>query len=923
MNPGRWEAVGELFEQALSLPADERTACIDRASNGDDELRREVISLLASHKAAPGGFVQEKIKNAVLSFRETELAVTQSTRVGPYRLIRELGRGGMGTVFLAERDDDQYKANVAIKLVRPGMDTEFILARFRRERQTLARLQHPNIARLLDGGSTSDGLPYIVMEYVDGHAITHHAQQQKLDITARVVLFLSVCSAVDYAHRNFVIHRDLKPGNVLVDSQGVPKLLDFGICKLLRADTLSVVSGDETMPGMMTPNYASPEQIRGEAVTLLSDVYSLGVLLYELLTDKCPQRFTSSTAEGIARAGAENAIVPPSTTVEDKVLARHLSGELDNILMRALETEPQRRYESAALFADDLRRYLLHEPVRARPQTWRYRARKFVQRNQGKVAAAAVLLVVLAGALAVSLREAYVANARLAQVRGLANKLVFDVHDAIHDLPGATRARQVIVQTAITYLDSVTTAVRGDAQAEGELASAYRRLGDAQGNAVGANLGDPAGALVSYQKALALLENIVRRKPSDSPAQTERLVLYHRIGSLQAYTGKMTDALQTFQNGIHIGTPMIASGDNSFKSALADLYIESCDAKRNMGNDQGSLQDASEALRLYGEIEASGTATPAMLQSLATADEAVGMAEGKMGRLQDALRYYREGTRQMETLAAAEPHNASLRRDLMLAFGHVADVSGNPNLENLGDRRGALQAYRRAAEIGKELYEADPANEQAGADYGIVLSRVATAMDNGDLKAKAAAYRESLRVLNNVARISPSNLSLQLYLAYGNQQLGDTLRMSGDLAAAEKAYLETVTVAESAKKSGQIGFLTLVVVSNLRLAQNSVARAHRPQALEFAQHAFEASTDLPRGVVSPFTAPRGFGAMGLTYAALARSPLRRTNDREKAVVWLQKSLDGWHKVQAEPGFATPHQREMHEVQEALASLEHR
>ncbi len=165
--------MGELFEQALSLPEGDRTACIDRASEGDDELRREVVSLLASHKAAPGGFVQEKIKNAVLSFHEMKLAVTQTTRIGPYRLIRELGRGGMGTVFLAERDDDQYKASVAIKLVRPGMDTEFILARFRRERQTLARLQHPNIARLLDGGTTGDGLPYIVMEYVDGHAITH------------------------------------------------------------------------------------------------------------------------------------------------------------------------------------------------------------------------------------------------------------------------------------------------------------------------------------------------------------------------------------------------------------------------------------------------------------------------------------------------------------------------------------------------------------------------------------------------------------------------------------------------------------------------------------------------------------------------------------------------------------------------------
>jgi len=920
MNPGRWEAVGDLFEQALSLPVGERTACIDRASGGDDDLRQEVISLLASHKAAPGGFVQDKIKNAVISFHETKFV--ENRHIGPYRLIRELGRGGMGTVFLAERDDDQYKASVAIKLVRPGMDTEFILARFRRERQTLARLQHPNIARLLDGGTTGDGLPYIVMEYVDGHAITQYAQQQKLDITTRVVLFLSVCSAVDYAHRNFVIHRDLKPGNVLVDTQGVPKLLDFGICKLLRTDTLSAVSGDDTVPGMMTPNYASPEQIRGEAVTLLADVYSLGVLLYELLCEKCPRRFTSLTAEGIAR-GMENEIPLASAAVEDKVLARELSGDLDNILMRALETEPQRRYESAALFADDLRRYLMHEPVRARAQTWRYRAFKFVRRNQSKVTAAATLFVVLAGALAFSLREARMANARLAQVRGLANKLVFDVHDAVHDLPGATHARQVIVQTAITYLDSVAAAVKGDAQAERELASAYRRLGDAQGNVVGANLGDPAGALVSYQKALALVENIVRRKPSDIAAQTERLVLYHRIGALQAYTGKMMDAVQTFQNGIRIGASLVVSADNPFKSALADLYIESCDAKRNMGDAQGSLVDASEALRLYREIQASGTATPPMLQSFATADAAVGMAESKLGRLQEALQHYREGTEQMEKLAASEPQNASLHRDLMLAYGHIADVSGNPNLESLGDRGGALQAYRRAAEIGKELYDADPANAQAGIDYGIVLSRIATTMDNSDLRAKATAHRESLQVLSNVARISPSNLSLQLYLAYGDQQLGDTLKMSRDFAAAEKAYSEAVTIADSARKSGQIGFVTLVVVSNLKLAQNSVARAHRSQALEFARRGFEASTNLPHGAVSPFMTPRGLGAMGLTYAALARSPLRQPGDQEQAVSWLHKSLDAWQKVQAEPGFAALHKREMREVEDTLATLEHR
>ena len=217
MTPERWLAVGELFELALTAPVNERTILIDRLAQTDDEVRREVRSLLASHQAVPGGFVQKRIDAALESFQQTSTGVSAPTRVGPYRLMRELGRGGMGTVFLAERDDDEYRAKVAIKLVRPGMDTEFILARFRRERQTLARLQHPNISRLLDGGTTDDGLPYIVMEYIDGPWITRYAAQHALAVETRLRLFLAVCSAVDYAHRNFIVHRDLKPGNILVD----------------------------------------------------------------------------------------------------------------------------------------------------------------------------------------------------------------------------------------------------------------------------------------------------------------------------------------------------------------------------------------------------------------------------------------------------------------------------------------------------------------------------------------------------------------------------------------------------------------------------------------------------------------------------------------------------------------------------------
>ena len=310
MTPDRWQAIGELFDQALAAPTGERTALIDRVSGTDEEVRREVRSLLASHNAAPGGFVQKRIHVALESFQRTSTAASTPARVGPYRLVRELGRGGMGAVFLAERDDDEYRAKVAVKLVRPGMDTEFILSRFRRERQTLARLQHPNISRLLDGGTTDHGLPYIVMEYIDGPWITTYAAQHKLGVEARIRLFLAVCSAVDYAHRNFIVHRDLKPSNILVDAAGVPKLLDFGICKLL----VETVTANDTVAPLLTPRYASPEQIRGEAATTSSDIYSLGAVLYELLTGISPRRFENLTPLAIQRA-LESPIVRPSAAV--------------------------------------------------------------------------------------------------------------------------------------------------------------------------------------------------------------------------------------------------------------------------------------------------------------------------------------------------------------------------------------------------------------------------------------------------------------------------------------------------------------------------------------------------------------------------------------------------------------------------------
>jgi tetratricopeptide (TPR) repeat protein/tRNA A-37 threonylcarbamoyl transferase component Bud32 len=914
MNATRWQAIGNLFEQALALPAGARTALIDDECAGDADLRREVVSLLASHDAA-GGFVQQRIHGALTTFHETSVANAPPARVGPYRLIRELGRGGMGTVFLAERDDDEYRARVAIKLVRPGMDTEFILARFRRERQTLARLHHPNISRLLDGGTTETGLPYFVMEFIDGPWLTVFADRHALDVDDRLRLFLDVCSAVDYAHRHFVIHRDLKPGNILVDPSGAPKLLDFGICKLLGPEALSA---DDTAAAPMTPNYASPEQIRGEPVTLLSDIFSLGAVLYELLTGASPRRSGSLTAVGLEQA-LQAPIALPSAAAANPGVSRQLRGDLDNVLLRALESEPIRRYESPAQLADDLRRYLDHEPVRARPQTLRYRASKFVRRNRVQVAAAAAVVLTLSGGLAVSMYEWRLASSRLRQIRAIADKLVFDVHDAVRDLPGSTRARQLIMQTALDYLDSSVNSVRGDAGAEKELAKAYRRLGDVQGNAQAANLGDPATALARYRQAIALVDGVIVRAPRDFDAITERLVLYERVGTLHAYTGKLRDAVQTLQDGIRAGAPFRGAGGDDLALALANLYLQSSDAFRNLNDYPGALRDAMQGLQLFQEVAARHPSDRSVRLPLANAYASVGMAESTLGRLEEALSHYRRGTEVMEQLVVSEPQNVSWNRDLMLAYGHIADVLGNPGLQNLGDRAGSLAAYRQAAAIGKRLYEADRADLRAVSDYGIVLSRVETVMDDTD-PAKLEIERESIGTLEEAARISPDNVSPKIYLSLVYQQLGDTVAATGDLAAAAAAYRRSVNIAEAAMNTGHASFQTQFLLTVRRLAVNAATRGRRDEALGLARDALRAGENPATGAVPVRTLARGQSAMGLTYASLLTSPARAAGDREAALTWLGKALDTWRAGRAEPGFGEPHRREMADVEAALARV---
>lgn len=382
MSSERFAKAGDLFDSALAMPPENRSAYLKEACGEDQLLLAEVESLLTAHQQAKGFMQSPAFKNVDLTPPEDHLSEGQ--QVGAYRIVRQIGRGGMGTVYLAERADEHFKKYVAVKLVKRGMDTDYILRHFRNERQILANFDHPNIARLLDGGSTEGGLPYFVMEYVEGKPIDQYCDENKLSITHRLELFQQVCAAVAYAHRNLVIHRDIKPSNILVTSGGVPKLLDFGIAKIMQTDETGITA---TAIHVMTPEFASPEQAQGQSVTTLSDVYSLGVVLYELLTGYSPYELKSRAPVEIARIITETQPVLPSTKVVDG-LQKRLRGDLDNIVLMALRKEPHRRYQSVEQLSADISRHLEGLPVQARKDTFGYRASKFIQRNKIAVAIA-------------------------------------------------------------------------------------------------------------------------------------------------------------------------------------------------------------------------------------------------------------------------------------------------------------------------------------------------------------------------------------------------------------------------------------------------------------------------------------------------------------------------------------------------------
>ncbi|MCP4249280.1 MAG: serine/threonine protein kinase [bacterium] len=826
MSPERWRQIKQMFHAALAREAPTRPAFLEQACGSDPALRVEVESLLAAHDTEPD-FIERPALTCLADADELGAGEMAGRTIGPYRLERPIGYGGMGAVYLAGRADHVYRKKVAVKLIRadrlsyPPRQHAQMQRRFLAERQALADLDHPSIARLLDGGADADGAPYLVMEYVDGVPIDEHCDAGRLTTRQRLELFQVVCVAVQHAHQRLIVHRDLKPGNILVTANGTPKLLDFGIAKLLEPDSARGQNPTLTTWPWMTPEYASPEQIQGRAVTTAADVYSLGVVLYELLTGHRPYRLGEVPRHEVPRVICEHEPDKPSTAVmrveerparndsdwialtpqsvsltretSPERLRRRLTGDLDTIVLKALRKEPQRRYASVEQFAEDIRRHLVGLPVTARPDTLVYRSGKFVRRHRIGVAVSAVTAALLAAATATtawSAREATTQrDAALVQKqtaeRNLARAVdaerlasleadnaeavtrflvdLFEVSDPFTDATGDEHGKAVTAEEA---LDRGAARIGAEWEGQPEIQAALMCA-----------IGTVYERLARYDKAEPLLIEALRlrREQFDRP-HVDISESLQSLAWLRHHQGQPAEAQALFTEALQMREQLLGDDHPRVAESLTGLAV----ALRDLGEMDEAERHLRRALDIYrrhrGPRHRSVAATLANLARLLISRGHYAQAESL---LRESLDIYDDRSAGIPGHRRGHPSSPGLPGDRgALPEGDVLD-GRHPYvatamsllaeaLRGKGAPAAAEPYCRKAVDLKPELLgDGHPEVASALAFQGMVL------IDTGDYAAAESVYREALDIYERtVSERHPDRIKATDSLAHVLKKLG-------------------------------------------------------------------------------------------------------------------------------------------------------
>ena len=808
-SPEGWRRIRAIFDEVQAFPLDQRPSLLEDLCEGDGELLQELESLLEASDAE-----EELAEN----FSDASETTSHPGRIGPYEIDRLLGRGGMGAVYLAHRADGHFDQQLAIKLIDAPLASDLFRKQFRMERQILAGLSHPFIARLLDGGVTGNGELYLAMEYVDGESILNYCKQKHLSLRDRLSLFINVCSAVQYAHQNLVIHRDLKPDNILVVESGTPRLLDFGTAKLVTPFPEDSAS-DLTLHGLrsFTPQYASPEQVLGQAISTASDIYSLGVILFHLLADVPPYLLKEFNTEEMLRVICVEQPPKPSAVA---VSAEKPDADLDSIVLMALRKEPDERYLTVDKFGADVQAWLDGRPVIARRGTLRYRAIKFTRRNKVGLGAGVLLAASLLCGIAGVLWQSRVANLQRIRaeenaevMRDFSNSFLSEIDTAVSELPGSTPVRRLMVQRVLDHLDKLAQYTNGDRASQAYLANAYFKLGTLQGNFYVKDLGDAPGALVSLNKAFTITQALRASHPKDlEMAELSASILKTRCAILWGI-GRPQDAVDSVRAAIKILETVESQNRNT------SLITQTARAYHVLGDVLGepetpSLGDYPAALDAYRK--SSDLYRRALAASPDSAEVKRGIATNHLS-VGNILRYVdpesaidelRQGIALWDTIPVADRSDVTSRRTIL-----YLKITLAKSLMFALDYKAAVSTLEEARSSIEKGAAADPQDSQAQTDLAGILGDEADAYIDmlnpllnpetnrtQQIRWRAAEFlRRAISVNQKLVAIDRNNQMWVADLAYEKVLLG-TLedQKSSRLAASGTAELRRLASAKAA-----------------------------------------------------------------------------------------------------------------------------
>jgi serine/threonine protein kinase len=937
----RWKLVEELFHAAAAVPVSHRGAYLSLACAGDSELQSDVESLLAFDQGEESG--GEALPPLAALINRTTHEMTEETekivgtRIGPYVVLREIGHGGMGTVYLAERADGQFQQKVALKVVS-GFCTKTGRERFLAERQLLANLDHPNVARLLDGGETEQGQPYFAMEYLEGESIAEYFARRRTNTAERVEIFEQVCAAVHYAHQKLAIHRDLKPDNILITSVAsgggeraslpVAKVLDFGIAKLIDAASPQESSACLTLgPQAMTPPYASPEQFRGRPVSTSTDVYSLGAVLYEILSGHRPYNLQGKTPAEMERAICEEDPLSPSRAALKEggqrsepavALWRELRGDLDKITAMAMAKEPEQRYGSAQALAEDLRRYRMGFPVLAHGGGFFYRLKKQWKRNRLVFSATAILLLSWFVGTAMVLRESRRTRQREEQVRNLAAALLLDTREQTSSPGLNTGERAAVVKQALENLSQLARDHRNDPALDLQRAIAYQRVGDLQGHPMESSLGDSVGAENSYRASLEILDRLAAANPRDLAVMYRQIVGRRLLGELLRDARGLDAGIECMRKGAEVADRALpaAPNDDTLRSDAALLFRSLSRALTQSGSFAEASTLLDRAFAIYNDLQAHD---PKNLENLSRLAECYG---GRMylfqstGKLQDSFQDGLENLRLRQSLMQQDPRNGDSRRNLMIAYERLGDVLGDPLLPNLGDHHGGAAYLRQARALAETIAADDPTDINAFFDLAMTRKRLALTLIAADERAEAQPELEAgLQQAERLLKIDPTHRRNLLLAQTFHERFAEAAGLAGDTEQANRGFDTAQAmvgkILERSPTDGEGGIASMEI-EILRLemdarGMNLAAFAHTEAHLAALAERFE--------TVLPKTPSRAF----LAYADLGRLN-EKIGNIDQARRWYEKSLEGWHRLQAENNLPATRAQEPERMARLLQAL---